>query len=210
MHYEEQGEGYVAGGKGAFYRNQLLEYDPQKNEWTVKLTDSQTLGYSYARAVVANNEAYIFYGDKCQVSKYTPDTNSITELSDFVGLNEERYSAICVLYKGAIYYGVGNYTDNTYGVAMYPQDLWKYEVSDNSGIEKISFSGETAIYPNPVTESFRISGLTNSTLVTISDISGKIVLQSTIAPYEAVSVIHLPKGLYIVQSEGKTVKMIKE
>jgi len=65
-------------------------------------------------------------------------------------------------------------------------------------------------YPNPVSESFRISGITENTLVTISNISGKIVLQRTINPDEVVSITHLPKGVYIVQSEGKTGKIIKE
>ena len=63
------------------------------------------------------------------------------------------------------------------------------------------------IYPNPVSESFRISGITALTAVTVLDINGKIVLKRTVAPDETISIRHLPKGIYFVKT-GEIVKKI--
>jgi hypothetical protein len=65
------------------------------------------------------------------------------------------------------------------------------------------------IYPNPVTESFRIDGLTAPTPVTVTDVSGRTVLQQTVEGDESIFVGHLPQGIYLVRVNGKTVKIIK-
>ena len=66
-----------------------------------------------------------------------------------------------------------------------------------------------SIYPNPVLESFSISGITENTPITIADITGKIVLQRIIAQNETVFVGDLPQGIYIVRAADKTIKLIK-
>ena len=65
------------------------------------------------------------------------------------------------------------------------------------------------LYPNPAQDYFYINGIEENTPITISDITGKVVLQSIVSPNEAVSVTHLPQGVYIVQVAGKTMKVIK-
>jgi hypothetical protein len=57
---------------------------------------------------------------------------------------------------------------------------------------------------------FSYSGITENTVITLSDISGKIMLQYVIAPNDAVSVAHLPKGVYIVRIADQILKVIKK
>jgi len=67
-----------------------------------------------------------------------------------------------------------------------------------------------SIYPNPVSKSFRIYGIAENTLLTIIDMTGKILLQQIVNPDEAVSTGYLQKGIYFVNVNGKIMKMIKQ
>jgi hypothetical protein len=66
------------------------------------------------------------------------------------------------------------------------------------------------IYPNPVSENFRIIGLTAPAQVVITDVSGKVVLQQTVRGDESITVGHLPKGVYPVRINGETKKIVKK
>ena len=79
-----------------------------------------------------------------------------------------------------------------------------------SQIPLIKATNNFGIYPNPVSESFQISGIVENTLITIIDINGKVVLQQTIIPDEMISVGHLQNGIYIVNVKGETLKIIKQ
>jgi hypothetical protein len=65
------------------------------------------------------------------------------------------------------------------------------------------------VYPDPATESFRIDGLSVPTQVTVTDVSGKTVLQQNVKGDESISVGHLPQGVYLVRVNERTVKVIK-
>jgi hypothetical protein len=78
-----------------------------------------------------------------------------------------------------------------------------------SAIEAPVFSNNIRIYPNPVAESFRISGINAPTQVTVTDLSGCTVWMQTIVGNEPVAVGHLPQGVYLVRINGETVKVIK-
>jgi hypothetical protein len=65
------------------------------------------------------------------------------------------------------------------------------------------------VYPNPVSESFRIIGLTAPAQVVVTDVSGKVVLQQTVRGDESIAVGHLPKGMYPVRVNGETMKIVK-
>ena len=84
------------------------------------------------------------------------------------------------------------------------------EDADNfSAIENVQISKVT-VYPNPVSENFFISGITENTFVTISDINGKIVLKQMVSPNRNISAAHLPSGIYFVNVKNKTVKIVKQ
>ena len=75
-------------------------------------------------------------------------------------------------------------------------------------------NGNIKIYPNPVKESFSISGLNEAARITLSDINGKQVLVRQVNAGEAIPVSDLAKGIYIlrvVTAEGTLErKLIKE
>jgi hypothetical protein len=80
----------------------------------------------------------------------------------------------------------------------------------SSAIESPASGSATSVYPNPVTESFYINGITAPTQVTVTDLSGRTVLTQTVAGNEPVAAGHLPKGVYLVNVNGKTVKVVKK
>jgi hypothetical protein len=71
-----------------------------------------------------------------------------------------------------------------------------------------------SIYPNPVSESFKIIGLNERADLVIIDLNGKVVFNKQIRENESVSVEELPKGMYIVRivtSAGSVErKLVKE
>jgi hypothetical protein len=78
-----------------------------------------------------------------------------------------------------------------------------------SAINVPAIANAIRIYPNPVSESFRIDGLTAPTPITVMDISGKTLLQQTVKGDESISVGYLPKGIYLIRVNGITAKIIK-
>lgn len=56
-----------------------------------------------------------------------------------------------------------------------------------------------SLYPNPVTDSFQISGLDDTALITISDLYCRVVLTTKISNDENISVSSLRKGVYIAK-----------
>ena len=98
--------------------------------------------------------------------------------------------------------------------SYYEEDDWEetltfyYSEISTTNIPNVpatSFS----IYPNPVSEHFTVSGITENTLATITDLNGRIVLQRVVSPSEQVSVGHLSPGVYFVKVNEKTAKMVK-
>ena len=67
-----------------------------------------------------------------------------------------------------------------------------------------------AVFPNPVSDVFRIIGGKENVELTVTDLGGKTVLQRTVAPCEPVSVQGWPAGVYIVHAGGEVLKMIKK
>jgi len=58
-------------------------------------------------------------------------------------------------------------------------------------------------------ESFLIQGLTRAETVRIVDVKGKMLMSRTVMPNESVSISHLPKGMYLVNVNGKAFRMVK-
>jgi len=81
--------------------------------------------------------------------------------------------------------------------------------TSTAGIVETGHAPSLQVYPNPVSESFRIGGITENTLLKIADITGKIVWQQAINADEAVWVTHLQSGIYFVNVKGQTLKIIK-
>jgi hypothetical protein len=78
-----------------------------------------------------------------------------------------------------------------------------------SAIHAPAVANAIRVYPNPVSESFRIEGITAPTPATVTDISDKTLLQQTVSGDESISVGHLPQGIYLIRVNGITAKIIK-
>ena len=104
------------------------------------------------------------------------------------------------------YYSLTSYDADNYALAI---SNGNFSTTNGAGIEDVFANNRLQIYPNPVSESFRISGITEPIVVTLLDISGKIVLQQTVMPNEIVHVAHLPKGVYFVRVADRTMKIIR-
>ena len=80
----------------------------------------------------------------------------------------------------------------------------RYDV--NSGIEEAIFDNKVAVYPNPTSGDFKLSGAEGSKVI-ISDVLGREVLN--IEKYDGQSVTLSQKGVYFLNIEGKqTQKLI--
>jgi hypothetical protein len=79
-----------------------------------------------------------------------------------------------------------------------------------TGIEYPAAAGNVRIYPNPIAESFSIDGINAPVQVTVTDLSGRTVLTQIVGSGEPVAVGHLPQGVYFVNINGTTVKVIKQ
>ena len=99
-------------------------------------------------------------------------------------------------------------------VDLYQQaEVWgEFQVMAIKGtnIQEIPVINAIQIYPNPVAASFRIRGIEENTMVTVWDLSGRMVLQQIVNPAEAIEVANLPKGLYLVNVMGKTGRLMKK
>jgi hypothetical protein len=58
---------------------------------------------------------------------------------------------------------------------------------------------EIRLYPNPVSDGFRIGGVREPATLTLIDVNGAIVLSQAVNDGEYVSVSSLAKGLYVVK-----------
>lgn len=65
------------------------------------------------------------------------------------------------------------------------------------------------VYPNPATNSIRLTSLKQQENYTILDISGRKVLAGIINENEVINVEQLTKGIYFIQLEKKVLKFIK-
>ena len=80
-------------------------------------------------------------------------------------------------------------------------------------VEKVNHSNIN-LYPNPMTESFSISGIEGESTVSVSDLNGKTMFSKQVLVNQKISVSTLPKGMYIakiITAEGAIKrKIIKE
>jgi len=199
---------YISGGfyDGSYFMqlSDIQEYDPATDTWTEKeYADGLNLSINGATAFTYNGIGYICYGNKKNVISYDPVTNKIENMGDEFNFGNNRDNPISFLFQGIPYVGLGS---NGLSTTAYYSDIVPF--SQATGVKTPAINA-IQTYPNPVSENFRIKGITDNTFVTIFDISGKIVLQRIVAPDEIVSVSHLSNGAYIVCVADKKIKMIK-
>jgi myo-inositol-hexaphosphate 3-phosphohydrolase len=71
-------------------------------------------------------------------------------------------------------------------------------------------NSKLSIYPNPVTNNeFYISGIMKKETIQIYDLNGKLIqVVKNVGNKEKVNLTKLPKGVYIIKTQGKSTKII--
>ncbi|ADQ80252.1 hypothetical protein Palpr_2116 [Paludibacter propionicigenes WB4] len=107
-------------------------------------------------------------------------------------------SSITGLTPGVTYH-FRAYATNSVGT-VYGDDLTFVTVTTGLSDEKIS---SITLYPNPAIDELQIKNLDGVAIFTLSDLSGRQLINKKIANDELVSVSTLPKGIYIVRVTTK-------
>jgi len=108
--------------------------------------------------------------------------------------------------ESVYYYSLTSYDANDDALTV---STGHFTTSSLSGTDIPVVNNEIRIYPNPISSYFRISGIEENTVVTVSDITGKIVLQQIVNPDETIAADHLQPGVYVVMVNGKRGKAVK-
>lgn len=164
--------------------------------------------------------------DSITVEQYTSgwlnfgfDTLDIdTEMPLWIILScESEYPAVASTFNGAGYENGswwnpnGTWTQQTYGAWMIKAVLPLVEEEggdDDDAVDMIS--AETiGVYPNPVSSQLYITGIESGETVEIYSIVGTMVATFKYNG-DAVDVEDLPAGMYVIRSNGRIVKFVKE
>ncbi|HET6226297.1 MAG TPA: T9SS type A sorting domain-containing protein [Bacteroidia bacterium] len=184
-------------------------------------TADQTVPYTGNSSMVAIDSLMKFWvkHDQCDlipVIDSVPDINKADSCTavHYVFKNG-RQGSTCELYK--IIRGGHSWPGALYKIAVTNQDfnasekIWqffsKYKLSDMLTVPEQENELDAAMYPNPCVDKLNIEVL-QLTKVSIFDVTGKVVLQST---QSEIDVRDLAKGLYFVHittKNGETVKRL--
>jgi len=111
----------------------------------------------------------------------------LTDYSTFYSANKST----CILY-------VPSGSLNAYQEA----DQWKDFLNIREmGVTDVNpqICNSISFYPNPVTDGFHVNGLTEPSLLTLTDLNGTVLLTKQITGNEYISISAFPQGLYIVK-----------
>ena len=208
--YDNQPDGCVYIGKALYkYKGSMPAFTTIEIQGgTVSITGSAFYDYTNLASVIIPGSVtsignYAFYGCVGLISIFCCAVHPpmVGALAFF-----EVEKSICTLYVP-----VGSLLYYSHIAAIGWRDF--FFVEENFffiSTEVPEAAGMATVYPNPATESFYITGIEENTPIILSDVSGKVVLHIVVAPKEAVSVAHLPQGLYIFQVDGMMVKLLKK
>ena len=70
------------------------------------------------------------------------------------------------------------------------------------GINNDNEVNNIAVYPNPITDNLSVNGIEGYANLTLTDISGKVVMETKVLGNQPVNVQSLPDGIYIVRIEN--------
>ena len=62
------------------------------------------------------------------------------------------------------------------------------------------------IYPNPAINAFQLTGIEGTATITLTDVSGRLLLSKDVTTNETVSVSTLPNGIYLAAIKSNNTK----
>lgn len=140
------------------------------------------------------------------IFKIKPDGTDYTSVFEFV--TDSGYGSwSSLLYQGSYLYGItaGGGSNNDNGTI--------FQLDDGLPLSVPSFveSSNISFFPNPVKDILNISLAENKeTEIMLYDISGKLILTKTINSTATIDLNSLKSGVYVIQIESGTYKIVKE
>lgn len=172
-------------------------------------TESNSANVSWTVSFEATNYTLSIYSNADRTEKVT-DFHLDTEgnILRKTGINTTLSCRIENLDLATTYYfSLIAYNENV-AIALSDGNFETRGESEN-GIEDINGLDTLHVYPNPTTDYFRIYGISTNTNLTLLNMNGKVILQKIVEPNEEISIQALPKGVYLIRVEGKTLKINK-
>jgi len=196
---------YVGFGHGASIYNDFYKYEPLTDTWTqvasipaqgrVAGTQFAYNGRGYALSGDGESHQYLETGEFWQ---YTPETDSWLSLPVHPG--HSKWAPGCFIVGDVLYFTSGLQYDD--GNSETLNDLWRFNLDEINGIEVVAL--ETLVYPNPTTDKIMLSSPIDYHLFSLK---GELVLEGN---GSSIEVSQLSKGVYFLNTETKTFKIIKE
>jgi hypothetical protein len=134
-------------------------------------------------------------------------------LSSVINLNPAPQLISSIVFDGVNISDVALYVPaesiNAYKTASVWKDFGTITAYVPTVIDVPTAANAIRIYPHPADGNFRIEGLTAPAQVTVINTGGQIVWRQTVAGDGNIPTGHLPRGVYLVNVNGKTTKIIK-
>jgi len=181
------------------------DWDSNNNSWL----GYEKIDYAYNPSENMNTETKYEWSQDAWVSttKYESYYDSEGNETREVSYNWDDVAKQWILYR------MDEYIYNSFGAwsqyISYDWDIYNekwlvayesnyyYSLHDVTNVAVLK--DELTVYPNPVMDGFRVSGLNEMSNLTLFDMNGKELLSKEINNNEYVSVSSLPKGIYFIR-----------
>jgi N-acetylneuraminic acid mutarotase len=197
---------YVGFGHGddAIF-NDFYKYEPLIDMWS-QVASLPSQGRVAGTQFVYNGKGYALSGDgeghthleTGELWQYTPETDSWFSVPPHPGTS--KWAPGCFVVGSVLYFTSGVQYTNWIPETL--NDLWRFHLDEIDGIETVEL--ETLFYPNPTTDKITLSSRVEYKLFSMS---GEIILEGVSS---SIDVSALPTGVYFLNTEAQTFKVIKE
>jgi len=123
------------------------------------------------------------------------------------GLN--AYDVRCFSHEDTVSFDFNSFWVNNIPWVSTPGSCYDYDCNTNISVEEQK-NHSIKIYPNPVSDFFHIETQLpeEPTHITIAEITGRVVYQSTFS--NKIDVSHLPKGIYMLSVQAKDERFVRK
>ena len=190
-------------------------YDPIANSWKEQIfSDGKLSNRHFGTAFVLDGKAIIYDGNLTvsSVITYNPTTNKVENYNTYGNTNDEiQYPTSFVVNNKAIALG-GNYWSGGLwdGAYVYVAEAWSLIIGDITAVtNNAGVNSNLSVIYNAADLSYSISGLLMSSDFKIFNINGQVIQSGTITDNtRTVSLSSFEKGIYILQSDDTSIKLI--
>ncbi len=181
------------------------------NKYQLSMTVTSVLAIDDKEVANTDTKLAVFIGEECRGAatlKYIADSKRYMAFmmvwGDVKDVNEIIYFK-CIERIDNVSFNSTNSTvkfipDKIVGSATSPLkiDFAKKITNIDSVNEHV-----VQVYPNPVTDAFHINGLNGISTLSLTDLSGRLMLQKQVSDNESVSINTFPQGIYVLKISNK-------